>query len=148
MNKQFNSILKNITLILGDGETSNIMLDDICFKLFEDNFSGTYPSDKIPTLTKKKNMCILNLDSSDVSGSHWIACVLENGVVYVYDSFDRRSSKIIPSLFKKYKVVRNTDCTNVSKPIRQKNYQESCGQRCITALLIYKIYGLESYKLL
>ena len=148
MNKQFNHILKNVTTILGNKETSNVQLDNICFKLFGSQFVGTFPSDKISTLTKKKNMCILNLDSSDQSGSHWISCVLENGIVYVYDSFDRPSSKIIPSLFKKYKTVKNTDRTLVSKPIRQKDYQDTCGQRCISALIIYKTNGLESYKML
>ena len=148
MNKQFNHILKNVTTILGNKETSNIQLDNICFNIFGSEFVGTFPSDKIPNLSKKRNMCILNLDPSKEQGSHWISCVLEDGIVYVYDSFDRPSKKIIPTLLKKYRIVKNTDQSKLSKPIRQRDYEDTCGQRCITALIIYKTYGLETYKLL
>jgi hypothetical protein len=148
MNKKFRNTLNQVVSILGSGETSNTQLDKVCYKLFGNQFAGTFSSDKIPKMNKKSNMCVLNLDDSSQQGSHWVSIIFDNNTVYVYDSFDRNAKNILPSIFNKYKVVRNTDRTSVSKAIRQKDYEEDCGQRCVASLIIYKVDGLESFKLL
>lgn len=51
-------------------------------------FVGVYPSDRIPTLNSLPAGVVLNLDSSQESGSHWVAAwVNSNGTAVYFDSY-------------------------------------------------------------
>lgn len=62
-------------------------------------FLGVYPSDKVfpPNLTRRPQCLIINLDSSDLPGSHWVAVCLykikNNKVLEYFDSYGTKSPR-------------------------------------------------------
>ena len=112
-------------------------LDKIGKKLFGTKFHGVYSSDKIPKLNMVKRYCILNLDRSDQSGSHWVALAkLQDGKTIFYDSFGRCHTKIIPTL----NLSGNGRIVNSEKDREQKIKEENCGQRCLAFLAVVDKY--------
>ena len=117
--------LNEVQKDMGTGITSDEQLNDYC--RFLQNFRGTHAFDKIPKL-KNMQSCIANLDTSNQSGSHWIAFYRFKNKTYVFDSFDRKISH-----FKK---------VEIDKPVMQKPKENDCGQRCISFLALIESIGL------
>lgn len=132
----FNEVLKVIEEQIGNQTTSEDQLLHLGKKLFGNQFRGVYPVDLLPTL-KPKQCCIINLDRSGMSGSHWVAVYFEGGTYYVYDSFGRKSSDIL-SLLSRLK-VKDSDYDS-EQVISEKN----CGQRSIGWLWIVNKLGLKN----
>jgi len=105
--------------------------------LFGRKFRGVFTSDNLPKL-KSGNMAIVNLDSSDEEGSHWIGVVKEKKTTLIYDSFGRKLHKIIPNAFKKYKSVQSTEMDK-----EQRESEEDCGARSLAFLYVYDKHGVE-----
>jgi hypothetical protein len=92
-------------------------------------FSGVFALDKIPLLRQIPNSMVINLDTSDMEGSHWIALYTDNNNRTTYfDSLGRPPPKTISSKYKIHDYLR--------KPV-QSIFSNSCGQYCI--LFIYLI---------
>lgn len=53
------------------------------------NFLGVFPSDCLPLIKNKFNQfaLIVNTDSSENIGTHWLAIIVRNNVCYYFDSF-------------------------------------------------------------
>ena len=89
---------------------------------------------------------IINTDIHTGPGVHWLAVVQKNKVCYVYDSFGRQSGGLV-KFFRQNRVnrgyrIQNTDTSD------QDQYgtrSVTCGQRCLSALKIYKSHGLDYY---
>ena len=60
-------------VVLPNKPLSNIELIDSAQKLKIPNFRGIYLRDTLPDKPKRKECGILNLDSSDGGGTHWVA---------------------------------------------------------------------------
>jgi hypothetical protein len=118
---------------------SNFDLDKVGRKLFGKKYAGTWPADKLPKLDSERPYCILNVDKSGLSGSHWIGCVYSKGDILVYDSFGRKSSKLMPDSFEGLK-IRDTEYD-----VEQKIEELNCGARAMTAILIYNDYGRDIF---
>ena len=88
---------------------------------------GIYAWDTIPKM-KNNQSCIVNLDKSTESGSHWISLYKYKNKIYMFDSFDRKIS-----YFRK---------VDIDKNMYQKNNQADCGQRSISFLALVEIIGL------
>lgn len=58
-------------------------------KYTKNYFTGVFPIDKIPKYVKKPTMLVINTDSSNKPGQHWLALFLpENGCIIEYfDSY-------------------------------------------------------------
>jgi hypothetical protein len=138
----YDYILNNIShKLVGNTTTYLDTLNDIGIKLFDDKFIGVYPSDKIPIL-KNNQYVILNLDKSGQTGSHWVSVVKHNNKAYLYDSFGRKASKIIPSLIKSGNgIIINTELDK-----EQLETEYDCGSRCLSALIVMDLFGIEYYK--
>jgi hypothetical protein len=138
----YDYILNNIShKLVGNTTTYLDTLNDIGIKLFDDKFIGVFPSDKIPILNNNQYV-ILNLDKSGQAGSHWVAVVKHNNKAYLYDSFGRKASKIIPSLIKSGNgIIVNTELDK-----EQLETEYDCGSRAITSLLVMDLFGIEYYK--
>ena len=135
----YDTLLKDIVYpLLGNKVTYSNDLHRVGKQLLGKDFIGVYPSDQIPML-KNKQCCILNLDKSDQSGSHWIAVYRVGKTNLTYDSFGRKSSKIIPSL----KNVVDADYDS-----EQMIEEEDCGSRSIAFLLVCKYWRPELAKLI
>ena len=126
----YDNTLKIIENYIGNDTTNNHLLNQICYKILK-NYKGCYPSDKIPSL-KNGDCCIANLDKHNQPGSHWVAVVKENNKHYVYDSFGRSG-------------ILNKKWESTEDDVEQNIKEMNCGQRSITALIIYENYGLKSY---
>ena len=104
-----------------------------------------YPSDKIPKLNNLSPYCILNVDKSDETGSHWVAIVkMQNEKTLFYDSFGRDGVKLIPNI----RYSGNGKIINTDRDIEQKISQQNCGARCLSFLCIYDKWGEDVGKLI
>lgn len=133
----YNQILKKVEKKIGTNKTTySTDLDELGKYYFKDMFVGCYPSDQIPILTNRRCYCIVNLDSSDENGSHWIALAYHKNKYIFYDSFGRPQHEILKALNNR-KVIETEDDPE------QKITESNCGQRSMSFLLLLHMYGLE-----
>jgi len=133
--KKYNEILSVIHSVLGTTTTFGIQLTDVGKHLFGKNYIGTFASNEVPIL-KNGEKCIVNLDKSYETGSHWIACLYENNNYYIYDSFGRKTTDILP-LFNRITIDSEYDP-------EQNDNQKDCGSRCIAFLWFAERYGIKN----
>ena len=103
------------------------------------NFVGTFPSDKIPKL-QPGQCCILNVDRSTQPGSHWVAVARgPKSQCYVYDSFGRKGTDLIPNLRWKFpgKIIDS------DRDGEQEIQETNCGARCISWLRVLYEKGIK-----
>jgi len=141
--RTYKKLLKQVVEPLtGDSTTYLQELHGIGKTLLGVKFKGVYPSDKIPKLNDLSPYCILNLDKSTESGSHWVAlakCIgTDNSILF--DSFGRHNKKIIPNL--RYsgngRIIQPEDDTE------QHPLETNCGAHCLCFLLFFDMYGAKS----
>lgn len=144
----YKRILKTIIYpLLGRKVTYLSDLDSIGHQFLKHKFKGVFPSDQIPKLTELQPYCILNLDKSTETGSHWVAIAKIPGKqkkVLFYDSFGRKGSKIIPKL----ELSGNGRVINTDDDAEQGVMETDCGCRCLAFLLLCEHWGLEKAKLI
>ena len=140
-NDVYKKILKNeIEPILGNKTTFSDQLENVSKKYFGSKFKGVYPSDKIPKLNDLSSMCILNLDKSNESGSHWVALVKYDDKSILYDSFGRNNTKIIPNLI----YSGNGRIIDTDKDSEQSILETNCGSRCVAWLVFLDRWGYKN----
>jgi hypothetical protein len=147
--------------LLGKKTTWAKDLNRIGLKLFGKNFTGAHASDTMPQLginadgseTTNNNINkfsrlyqIANLDDSTMPGSHWIALAFDVDTknVWVYDSFGRKTSKIMPNLVKQY----GKKLMQVDDDAEQKLSEDDCGARAMAWLYVFDRYGAEVARLI
>ena len=129
----------------GKNTTYSNELEKVCRELFGVKFKGVFASDKIPRLTSLAPYCILNLDKSGESGSHWVALAKCKDGAMLYDSFGRDDTVIIKNLrFSGNGKIIDSDKKDVEQKIKEKN----CGARCIAWLLVFNDLGEEYAQLI
>jgi hypothetical protein len=138
--KIFDQYLTNTVYpLVGNQSTYLSTLQKAGRKLFNIRFKGVYPSDKIPKLNDLSPYCILNLDRSTQSGSHWVACakIPNKNETLIFDSFGRDYTKIIPVLGKS----GNGSIIETDRDSDQKVLQTDCGARCLSFLMVFDKHG-------
>ena len=139
----YNNILNDIIQPMEGNKTTYVnQLDKISRKLLTSSkFRGVYPSDKIPKLNGIKRYCILNLDRSDQSGSHWIGMAKcpNTNKTYIYDSFGRHHAKIIKDVM----YSGNGRIYSTDPDVEQDVAQTNCGQRTISWLCVFDRWGAD-----
>ena len=137
--KKYNIILKHIEKHLGKTTTYSDKLHSVGKKFLGVKFKGVFPSDKIPKLNDLSPYCIVNVDKSNESGSHWMSIVKSNSKsnCILYDSFGRRNKMIIPSL----RFSGNGKIIDTDRDAEQKIKEENCGARSCAWLVFYDKYG-------
>tara|TARA_R110000822_G_scaffold27046_3_gene81063 strand:+ start:2939 stop:3385 length:447 start_codon:yes stop_codon:yes gene_type:complete len=136
--KIYKKTLKIIQNSLKNRRTTNTSeLNKLSRDLFGTYFAGVYPVDKLPKL-KDRQSCIINLDTSNMPGSHWVSVYKQNSVYHIYDSFGRKHTTILPSLSKLNKTFRDSDLDS-----EQGVLELNCGQRSIAWLCCVYTLGLE-----
>lgn len=129
------------------GETSSLMLTKLGRKLFGVKYAGTYAVDKVPQL-KKKSYFILNTDTSDKRGTHWVSCFFNGkNTYYVYDSFGRNSSTLLPIFINGVK-ARSATYKDSDHDAEQDNYEANCGMRCLSWLICIEKFGIRKAMLI
>lgn len=133
--REYLKILKLIEDALGKDSTTNTELDKVGKYVLGDKYVGTFSSDEIPKM-KHGDCCIVNLDDSSKGGSHWVGLYKDKNDVIVYDSFGRKSDKILKPVFNGNGKVLDTDYD-----AEQSETEFNCGQRSISALIYCYKYG-------
>ena len=134
----YNKILKHvIEPITGDQSTYLDELLRVGRKMLGIKFKGVYPSDKIPKLNDLSPYAILNLDTSKEPGSHWVAIAKKGDHTYLYDSFGRSDTQIIPNL----EYSGNGKIINTDNDAEQKVTEMDCGARSIAFLVFFDKWG-------
>lgn len=137
---KYQEVLENIVYpIVGKRETLGDDLKKAGMKFFGKKLTGVFSSDMIPILNKTEPYAIINLDTHDMPGSHWIGLArMLSGKIMVYDSFGRPTREIIPSIFKKFgisKLVQTED------DAEQSILEDDCGARTLAFLFVFDRYG-------
>jgi hypothetical protein len=140
-NWMYDKILRRIVIpLVGNETTYQNDLEKAGIKLLGSQFKGVFPSDKIPVLNDLKPYAIVNLDKSTESGSHWIAVAYGGDKTYIYDSFGRKATVIIPSIINS----GNGRIVNTDKDAEQKDEETNCGARALTFLVFFHKYGAKN----
>ena len=134
---------------IGDDITYESTLKGVCKRLFGGRFAGVHPRDKMesilgkfekgkekPKTIEKTKYYIFNLDTRAEGGSHWCACVIQDTLVHIYDSFGRDIHLGVNT--------KNSDLNDKEQKIQEMN----CGQRCIAWLLVCHKHGLNDAMLI
>lgn len=137
----YHIFLKKIENKYGNKETNTDELNMIGNKMFNTKFKGVFASDNIPKM-KNNRYAIINLDDSSERGSHWVSLIKENNKSLVYDSFGRKTYKILPNLIQS----GNGVILETENDSEQSKLEENCGQRCLAALKVYDKYGWDGLK--
>ena len=120
---------------LGYGSLTNFDLYNHVNQLKIPNFRGIYIRDALPKKTWKKECGIMNFNTSDQSGSHWV-CWYKNGSERIYfDSF----GCITPIELQNYlktplEFENNTRCIQRNSEQVQEANTQICGQLCLYVL--------------
>ena len=122
---------------VGNTTTNGSELERVGIKLFGIKFKGVYASDKIPTLNNIQSYAILNLDKSNMPGSHWISIAHKDDTTYCYDSFGRGYKTIIKNLnYTANGTIKNSDLDAEQQPT-----ELNCGLRSLSWLYVFHHYG-------
>ena len=92
----FKKFKRQIIKQMGRDETSDTQLRGIGNELLGRRFIGVYPQDKIPL--GRTGLIIANTDTSNGPGVHWVAMVLTQKTIYVFDSFARATKQLMKIL--------------------------------------------------
>ena len=116
-----------------------------CKNLFQAKFAGCYAqNDSFPI--KNGKYYIINTDTKEGPGEHWISVILTPTRVYVYDSFARSPKKIVPLLMKRFKNKKVIYDTKDKEQTAVKNGKQTviCGHSSIAFLKIAHELGIRA----
>ena len=106
-------------------------------------FQGCFPCDLLPSTNNLKwpTALIVNLDSHDMEGSHWITLYLEKDQIVYFDSLALPiSSCIVNSFLKNFKNVKR----NVN--LYQSPLSKTCAHHCISIIYFLSLgYSFSQY---
>ena len=120
---------------LGYHSLSNFDIIDIVKKVEIPNFRGVFMRDTLGKKPRKQECGILNLNTSNEPGSHWV-CWYKNGSQRIYfDSF----GCICPEELQKYlktqaEFKNNIPCIQRNTEQVQQSNTQICGQLCLYVL--------------
>ena len=135
--KDYENVLRDEEDVLGASVTTDAQLTDLGYRIFKNEYLGTFSSDKMPLRIKDKQCFILNTDSSRSANKygHWIGFYKINGKLWYYDSFARSKEKLS-------KFWKNKRMYSANKTDRTQSFKESdCGSRSMSFLILIKIYA-------
>jgi hypothetical protein len=142
---------KNLYLrIMGNHALDNDELDEMGRHLFGIKYRGSYAQDH--KFQIKPGYYIINTDIAKGDGIHWLAGVATKKTFYLYDSFGRNLSLVVPLLLKRlaaagYKV--KSDTKDKEQRITYNNkLTVSCGHACLAFLMIAHKHGIRKAMLI
>jgi len=92
------------------------------------NFRGVYMRDALPHKPRKVENAIINLDTTEGDGTHWVCYSKKKDIVYYYDSFGNLPPPIEFTIYmKNCDIYFNRDCEQSENTV-------ICGHLCILKL--------------
>ena len=95
-----------------------------------ETFEGVFARDKLPMKKKKRNrLFIMNTDTSNLPGTHWIAVCVRNGTGYCFDPLGKAPPSTLINWFDRLYPLKPWSC-NAPRQI-QPDYSKLCGFYCL-----------------
>ena len=143
--KTFNKFKTMMIKHLGSKALDNTKIDKVGRKLFA-SWGGCFASDRVKF--QPYHYYIINVDTHDQPGSHWLACFTQGKKCYVWDSYGRSIKKLAPHLIKSiYKSKMILGKTNLIPQMEQIGWtSEICGAVSIAWLLVVQKLGITKAK--
>ena len=138
----FNKTKKKIINRWGKSALDNQEVQKIGEEYLGNKFKGVYPSDR---LEFKPGYYIINVDKFGEMGSHWVGIIIKNKTMYVYDSYARKTNKLINHLYDKAKKLKYK-IVDINKKSDQHPKSEVCGGISISWLSTVDKYGMKAGK--
>ena len=130
--RTYETVLMQIEDILSDKTTNNIQLLRLGRHIFGDRFVNVFSADDNIKLHNGQ-FCIVNTDSHEQSGSHWLSVYKYRDKYYVFDSFGRDVHKL--SKYFKHKQWINVEFNRI-----ESYKQNNCGQLSLAWLIMFDKY--------
>lgn len=140
LKKEFNQIKNKLIREFGRDAMYEDEVTEVARRYLGNKYLGTFPVDKVPI---KPGSMIVNVDKHYQPGSHWASVYITTRTIYVYDSFARKSKKLLKMLHDKgkklgYKVV------DVNEKADQKGGSMVCGMISLAWLVMVDKYGIRT----
>ena len=137
----FNANKAALVHILGNKALDDTTINRVCKKLFA-AWGSVSPCDTVKL--QPYHYYVINVDTHDKPGSHWLACYTSGKRAYVYDSYGRDIKKLVPQLIKSIQKAGMTlGKTNLISHMEQRGYtSETCGDYAISFLLVVRDFGI------
>ena len=139
--KLFKAYKKAMIGEFGTGPMNDAQLSAKGKQLFGKKFRGVYSQDTLPV--GRRGMSIVNVDTSGKPGSHWVAVVETGDCIYIYDSFARYLSDLMPILEAKL----NRKKIHIHEKLNKKTQavdSSVCGQLSLSFLCVVHELGIEA----
>ena len=132
INDDYNKIVANLekNVFHTKNDTDNFELDKFGREQFGSEFGGVFAEDTKVNFDSNKKYYIFNTDKANESGTHWIGVYVDhpNESVYVFDTFHRETSKLLPDLYMDIKHYHMRVSTKTpSKGLRAQLWTEEYG---------------------
>lgn len=137
-NRLFLANKRKLIKQLGKKALYGSQIEEVCSKEFKKSWRGCNSQDTIQYQTGYQ---IINVDTSDKGGTHWVALYITGKTVYVFDSFGRPTPKLLKILTRQAK-MRNIKLIDSERDPEQFGYSEICGQLSISWLMVVRALGI------
>ena len=125
---------------LGKGPLDEGQIDEIGLREFGRKWGGVHPSDRLPAL-KKDRFYVVNNAGHRSPGTHWLGLYSSpGGRVYIYDSFARFITRLIPKTVRKIRHENIVEEANQNAD--QRGASSVCGQLSLSWLLLVRDMGI------
>lgn len=91
------------------------------------NFDGVFARDYLPSRKKRNRSFIMNSDTSNLPGKHWIAVIVRNNVGYCFDPLGFPPSPTLSSWLNRHYSIWSSNANRRVQPL----YSELCGYYCL-----------------
>jgi len=129
----------------GDKSLYNDEIHKIGKELFKSKFIGVFAQNA--SFPLKQGYYIINTDTKNNDGIHWVSMYLTKTKAYIYDSFGRKAKYILSHLVSKltknnYK-IKNSDTTDrEQRPFKNGKITEICGPLSLAWLYVVNKLGI------
>ena len=139
MQTMFDSLVKEIESVYGDGMQTNISLTEIAQHVFPQLGQNVFKNNEYDFNKMRGKYAIVNTDNNQ--GIHWLATYQKGKNIYIFDSFGRHSSKLIPQFYKRI-VNAGFNVIDTDHDAEQLDHQKDCGIRALSWIIIAYHQGI------
>jgi hypothetical protein len=139
----FRKYKKQIIHILGTGALQGMTIQEVGKELLGSKFRGVYSQNEKQLNVHKSGYYVINTDTVGKAGTHWVAVYVTAKTVYVFDSFGRKSPRLLPHLVSKAH-KHNKRVIDTDHDRDQADSSSICGQLCIAWLMVVKSMGVRA----
>ncbi len=140
--KLFKKYKKQFITDFGKKALDDETLTELGRNIFGDKYIGTFAQDKYPM--NKHGFAIVNKDTSkkiNTDDAHWVAIYSTRTRLYIYDSFGRHTSFVLPIIYEKAQ-KHNKKIYESKRDAEQFGYSEICGHLATAWLCVVKELGV------